>query len=83
MVKKITDLTVEQLRILIEELVEQKLEEYLGDPDKGLELRPEFVRKLKKSLANPPKRRYTTQQVTAMCGIKLEEITEKSSRNKI
>ncbi len=70
---KVADLTLEQFRTFIEEIVEQHLEEYLGDPDEGLELRPEFVRKLKKSLAHPPKRRYTTQQVAAICGVKLKE----------
>jgi hypothetical protein len=70
---KIPDLTIEQLGVLIDEIVEQRLEEYLGDPDKGLKLRPVFVRKLKKSLAHPPKKRYTLQEVAARCGIKLEE----------
>ncbi|HEX9896290.1 MAG TPA: hypothetical protein VGA85_01335 [Dehalococcoidales bacterium] len=72
-IKKISDLTIEQLGVLIDEIVEQRLEEYLGDPDEGLKLRPEFVRKLKRSMTHPPKKRYTLQEIAARCGIKLEE----------
>ena len=42
----IKDLTVEQFKALIEAIVEAKLEEILGDPDKGLEVREEIIEKL-------------------------------------
>ena len=70
---KVADLTVEELKIIIEDIVQEELEQYFGDPDEGLELRPEFVRKLKKSAKHPSKKRYTMQEVAAKCGIKLEE----------
>ena len=34
----------------LEDLIEQKLLELLGDPDSGLELKPEFRKKLKMRL---------------------------------
>lgn len=36
---KVKELTVEQLRTLIQEAIEEKLEDVIGDPDHGLELR--------------------------------------------
>ena len=44
---KVKELTVEQLKALIEEAVEEKLQEILGDPDEGLELREEVIQRLK------------------------------------
>jgi hypothetical protein len=51
MTMKVKELTVEQLKALIEETVEEKLQEILGDPDEGLELREEVIQKLKTSLS--------------------------------
>ena len=48
---KVKDLSVDQFKALIEEVVEEKLQEILGDPDVGLELRDEVKEKLKQSLA--------------------------------
>ena len=36
-------------------LIEQKILEFLGDPDAGLELNPDFVRELKKRMAKKQK----------------------------
>ena len=47
---KVQDLTVEQLKTLIGEVVEEKLKELLGDPDWGMELREEVKERLKLSL---------------------------------
>lgn len=47
---KVKDLSVEQLKSLVQEAVEEKLEEMLGDPDIGLELREEVKEKLRISL---------------------------------
>ena len=48
---KVKDLTVEELKILIEETVEEKLQEILGDPDSGLELTEETKKRLRESLS--------------------------------
>ena len=47
---KIRDLTTEQLKTLIQEVVEEKLQEMLDDPDQGLELREEVKQRLRESL---------------------------------
>ncbi len=52
---KVEDLSVEELRALIEQTVERKLLELLGDPDEGLELRKEVKARLRRSLARERK----------------------------
>jgi hypothetical protein len=47
---QVKDMTVEQLRDLIQHTVEQCLEEYLGDPDAGLEVKKEVKQKLLESI---------------------------------
>ena len=48
---KVKELTVEQFKDLIHEPIEEKLEELIGDPDVGLELREEIKERLRSSLA--------------------------------
>ncbi len=48
---QISDLTVEELRTIIQEAVRQSLQEILSDPDLGAELRPEVVNRLRRSLS--------------------------------
>ena len=48
---KVRDLSVEEFKLLIREAVEEKLEEILGDPALGLELRDEVRGRLCHSLA--------------------------------
>jgi signal recognition particle GTPase len=48
---KVKELTVEQFKGLIQEAIEEKLEELVGDPDLGLELREEIEERLHSSLA--------------------------------
>ncbi len=48
---KVKELSVEQLKALIQEAVEEKLQEVLGDPDQGLELREDIKERLRSSLA--------------------------------
>lgn len=43
-------MTIDQLRGLIRETVEEKLEELLGDPDWGLELKDDIRMRLERSL---------------------------------
>ncbi len=49
---KLSDLTVDDL----EELIEQKLLEIIGDPDSGLHLEKDFKEKLERRLRNVPKK---------------------------
>ncbi len=49
---KIKDMSVDDL----EQLIEHKLLEILGDPDSGLQLKKEFKIKLKQRLRKPSKR---------------------------
>ena len=46
----VAELTVEEFKQIVEEAVERKLSEMLGDPDEGLELRPEIEQRLRRSL---------------------------------
>ena len=48
---KVKELTVEELKALIEETIDEKLEEVIGDPDLGLEVREEVKERLRNSLA--------------------------------
>lgn len=47
----VADLTVDQFKDLIREVVTQTLTEVLGDPDEGLELRDDIKVKIQQSLA--------------------------------
>jgi hypothetical protein len=51
MTTRVVDMTVDELRDLIAEVVEEKLAEARRDPDEGLELRPELVAELRESQA--------------------------------
>lgn len=55
MTPRVADLTVDELRALLYQVVEEALEEKLGmteDPDEGLELRPEVEESLHDYLAS-------------------------------
>jgi hypothetical protein len=41
-------MTKEELRELIEEIVEQKMLELIGDPDEGLPIREDLIKRLKR-----------------------------------
>ena len=49
---KVADLTIDEFRELVQEVVIQTLSEMMSDPDEGLELRDDFVQELKQSLAD-------------------------------
>lgn len=71
---KVKELSVEQLKALIEDTVEEKLQSYLGDPDKGLEVKPELLKELKASLAEARrgKRGIPLEQLAKEMGLDLE-----------
>ncbi len=50
-VQRVGDLTVEELKRLIREVVWESLQELLSDPNAGLELRPEVRERLQHSLS--------------------------------
>ena len=68
---KIKELSVEQLKALIEDTVEEKLQEYLGDPDEGLGLREEMIQKLK-AHRTARKARIPMEQVAQRHGLELK-----------
>ena len=49
---KVADLTIDEFRELVQEVVIQTLSEIIVDPNEGLELRDDFAEELKQSLAN-------------------------------
>ena len=69
---KLANLTVEQFTFLVEDIIDSKLEEYFGDPDEGLELRPEFIKRLKTNKRSTNSR-IPMEQVCKEFGIKQEE----------
>ena len=49
----VKDLTIDELKAVIGEVVEEKLRELLADPDAGLALRPEVQERLLRDLQEP------------------------------
>ena len=47
----VAEMTAVQLKKLIQSAVKETLQEVLGDPDTGLELRPEFEERLRQATA--------------------------------
>ena len=46
---KIQDLSLEELKAFIDETVDKRLKKRLGDPDVGLEVKPEVIEKIRNS----------------------------------
>lgn len=71
---KVKELSVEQLIALIQEAVEEKLQEILGDPDQGLELKEDIKERLKQSLSAVERgeRGIPISQVVKETGLKWE-----------
>ncbi|HUU14863.1 MAG TPA: hypothetical protein VM182_14330 [Terriglobia bacterium] len=70
--QSVKDLSIDQLRSLIAEVVEEKFRELLGDPDEGLTLRPEVRERLLKSLNLPQDSRQTTPATDVAAQLGLE-----------
>ncbi|MBN1139528.1 MAG: hypothetical protein JXM73_23330 [Anaerolineae bacterium] len=68
---KVAELTVDELKELIETTIEQKLLEMFGDPDQGLQLREEITARLLRSLeaAQRGERGISAQDVAAQLGL--------------
>jgi len=67
----VIELTVDELKQIIEEAVEQKLSEMLGDPDEGLQLREEIKARLRRSLEAERRgtRGIPAQEVATQLGV--------------
>jgi hypothetical protein len=50
--KMVADLSIDELEALISATVQEILDEILGDPDEGLEIRPEVIARIEKSRRN-------------------------------
>lgn len=48
--EKVADLTVDEFRALVQEIVVHTLSAMLGDPDEGAELREDFAEELRSAL---------------------------------
>ena len=59
MVTRVSDMSVEELRELIQETVTEVLVEMVRDPDMGLALREDFRDSLQRSLQTPDSERET------------------------
>jgi hypothetical protein len=64
---KVIDLTIDEMKKLIREAVDEKFKEILFDPDNGLELRDEVEQRLKASLAS--KERIPLKEVKKRLGL--------------
>ena len=71
MVTKVKELTIAQLKTFIDETVEEKLRQLIGDPDEGLELRAEIIEKLK-SQKIAKKKRVPMEQIAREFGLNLK-----------
>lgn len=68
----VADLTVDEFKNLIREVVTQTLAEMFGDPDEGLELRDDFTTALQASLASVEAggRTIPAKEVAAKLGLR-------------
>jgi hypothetical protein len=64
---KVSEMGVEELKQLISQVVEQKLEELLGDPDWGLELKEEIKERLRRT--SKAKRGVPASEVAKRLGL--------------
>jgi len=69
LVATVAELTPTELRALIAEVVDERLVELLGDPDEGLELRPEFVQLLQERVGRYRKEAKAVSVSEAVGGI--------------
>jgi len=64
---KVKDLDLVEFKSLIKEAVKEELEEILGDPDKGLELRDDLIDDLRTSLS--PGKKSSLEEVSEELGL--------------
>jgi len=66
---RINSITLEDLKRVVEDAIDEKFEEYLGDPDAGLEVREEVIQRLV-SQRKARKPRIPMEQVAKKYGFK-------------
>ena len=66
---QVREMTIDQLKGLIRETVEEKLEELLGDPDWGLELKDDIRKRLERSLDETER---------GVSGVSIEDVLNKT-----
>ncbi len=64
---KVADLTIDELKKLIREAIDDQFKEMLFDPDNGLELKEEMEQRLRASLAS--KERIPLEKVKERLGL--------------
>ena len=64
---KVADLTIDELKKLIREAVDEQFKEILFDPDNGLELKDEMEQRLRASFAS--KERIPFEEVKKRVGL--------------
>ncbi|OGO24569.1 MAG: hypothetical protein A2144_05085 [Chloroflexi bacterium RBG_16_50_9] len=72
--KKVTELTVEELKIILDDIIDEKMLEWFGDPDEGLELKPQVIREIRATMRRI---REGTEE-----GIPLEEVMKDIAKKK-
>ena len=70
---QVKDLTIEELKLLIQETVAETIQSLLLDPDKGKEVKPEVKRQLLESLRRTEKgeRGISAEEVAKKLGLNL------------
>jgi len=68
---RVADLSIDEFRKLVREIVIETLLEVLGDPDEGLELRDDFAAELHRSLAavEAGEKTVPVQEIAARLGL--------------
>jgi hypothetical protein len=65
----VADLTIDEFKGLVKEVVSQTIIELLGDPDEGLELREEIQERLHRSLTASSLKTKSAQNVAEKLGL--------------
>jgi hypothetical protein len=73
---QVKDLTVEELKLLIQEAVAETLQALLTDPDEGKELKPEVKQQLRHSLERTQagERGVSAEEVARKLGLSWNEL---------
>ena len=65
---KVADMTTDELQTMLEALIDRKMAEWIGDPDTGLEVRPEIIASIE---------RQRKEYATGKRGKSLDEVAQR------